>query len=220
MLERYGDTNEYKGFKSAVHEALYPGEDAPPLPKASKWFPQDRVGSQNDEAEESEQSDEDVYISGARQDFKCPLTLRVLKDPYTNKRCKHTYEKADIIAYINSQGINCSQSQARGPRNAVKQIECALPGCDNMLRLDDFYDDHDVVRRIRRANRQAAFDVEDEEEDQVPRGTQRSRPEEVDDESGEDLQQKMVSRIKRERQSRSLLPESHEEADAEVMDED
>jgi hypothetical protein len=130
------ENNAYKGFKSAVHDALHPGDNAPPLPKASKWFPQDPADSPshaNDpNEEEDEQSEEEIYILGGKTDYKCPLTLQVLKEPYTNNKCKHTFEKERIIEYINEQGATFTQSQATGPRKSQKQIKCIQVGCENV----------------------------------------------------------------------------------------
>lgn len=137
------ENNDYKGFKSAVHSALYPNDDDPPLPRPSKWFPQDRVRSQghaNDR--ESEESDEDVYISGAKIDFKCPLTLQPLQEPYTNKKCKHTYEKKFIIDYINDEGVLFAQSQAHGLGQPEKQVKCAQLGCENVSFQTPFIQDY------------------------------------------------------------------------------
>lgn len=129
------ENNDYKGFKSAVHSALHPNGDDPPLPRPSKWFPQDRARSQGDANaadEGSEESDEDVYISGAKIDFKCPLTLQPLEEPYTNKKCNHTFEKERIIEYINAEGVQFTQSQAHGPRQPEKQVKCIQIGCENV----------------------------------------------------------------------------------------
>lgn len=136
LIQHRYETNEYRAFKSAVHNALHPEDGAPPLPKATKWFPQDRTGSSNhadnSDEEDSEQSDDDVYIAGAKTDYKCPLTLLVFKEPYTNKVCKHTYEKQSIVKYIDDNGVQFTQSQAPGQRQQYKQIECVQIGCQNV----------------------------------------------------------------------------------------
>lgn len=92
-----------------------------------------------------------------------------------------------------------------------------------MLKVADFYDDGEILRKMRRANMQAAYAMEeDDEEDEVPRGTQRNRPEELDEESGDDqVRQQNISRIKRERQSRapSTAPRRRQ-PDPDEMDED
>lgn len=139
------ENNDYKGFKTAVHEALHPGDDAPPLPRASKWFPQDRIntsntlsrrqgeGSHDANGEDSEESDEEIYISRTKTDFKCPLSLQRFQEPYTNKICKHTYEKRYIIEYINEQGLFFTQNHTTGEKSKEKQVQCVQVGCDKVI---------------------------------------------------------------------------------------
>jgi hypothetical protein len=133
-VPRY-ENNDYRGFKRQQHEALHPGDDAPPLAKPSKWFPEDRTNqSGSAEQEEDESEEEDVYISGVKQDYKDPLSLQQIRHPYTSKVCKHTYEKKNIVAYITEQGTHFAQSQARGPRSADKQVKCVYLGCEKVCR--------------------------------------------------------------------------------------
>jgi E3 SUMO-protein ligase NSE2 len=85
-----------------------------------------------------------------------------------------------------------------------------------MLELKDFYDDTLLARQVKHAEKEAAREEdedEDEEEDEVaPRGTQRSRPEQIDsdevdiDEEDEAEQHRQhIAKVKRERgQSRGL----------------
>jgi GAF domain-containing protein len=74
-----------------------------------------------------------------------------------------------------------------------------------MLKLDEFYDDGEILHKMRRADREAAREMEeDDEEEQAPRGTQATRPEELeDDEESEAVSsRKSIARVKKERQSR------------------
>lgn len=74
-----------------------------------------------------------------------------------------------------------------------------------MLKLADFYDDNEILRQIKRSNRQAELDIEDDEDDQLPRGTERNRPESVDEEeSGNEAPEQTIRRIKAERQSQAF----------------
>jgi hypothetical protein len=74
-----------------------------------------------------------------------------------------------------------------------------------MLKISEFYDDTEILRNIKRANKRAEYEMEEEdEEDQPPRGTQRARPEELDDESEGENQGMTISKVKRERQSRGF----------------
>lgn len=74
-----------------------------------------------------------------------------------------------------------------------------------MLKLADFYDDNEILRQIKRSNRQAEFDIEDDDDDLLPRGTQRNRPEEIDEmESGDEAPERKIARIKAERHSQAF----------------
>lgn len=80
-----------------------------------------------------------------------------------------------------------------------------------MLRLEDFYIDQLILRKVQRMEKAAARVDEDDdsEEDAPPRGTQRNRPTQIDDddESADEQaeRRKTFTKIKRERQkSRGL----------------
>ena len=101
-----------------------------------------------------------------------------------------------------------------------------------MLQLDDFHIDNVLLRQIKQAERQAARDLEDDDgDDSAPRGTQRSRPADVDEEDDdsvdvEAVRRVTITRVKRERQqSRGLsIAPGHQESsepgedETEVMD--
>jgi hypothetical protein len=83
-----------------------------------------------------------------------------------------------------------------------------------MLTIKDFFDDQLVLRRVQRAEKEAARanDDEDDEEDMLPRGTQRNRPAQIDDEEDDSVdldeyaeRRKTITKIKRERQRSSGL---------------
>ena len=76
-----------------------------------------------------------------------------------------------------------------------------------MLRLEDFYDDQLIVRKVQRMEKAAAQAAEDDdsEEDARPRGTQRNRPTQIDDEDDESVaeqeqRRRTITNIKREGQ--------------------
>lgn len=74
-----------------------------------------------------------------------------------------------------------------------------------MLQAEDFHIDNVLLRQIKQAARQAARDLEDDDDDDpAPRGTQRNRPAEIDEEEDSvDLREEQletIARVKRERQ--------------------
>lgn len=110
-----------------------------------------------------------------------------------------------------------------------------------MLSLEDFYDDELLLRQTKRAQRKDAHqddDDDDGEDDDGPRGTQRDRPEQIDEDEeddgvdidAEEDRSKMIAKVKRERArsrdvsmapSHGAIPSSQIDGDdIEVMDED
>jgi hypothetical protein len=139
---RYATHNDYKGFKRVVHDARHPGDGAPPLPHPRHWFEAQeaaantpgsrrRRASQNDDRENGD--DDDVQMTGIVSSLKCPLTLRTFKEPYSNNKCKHTFEKQAIIEFHNenaTQFMDFSQRRGRGVPTGPKMLKCPERGCD------------------------------------------------------------------------------------------
>lgn len=74
-----------------------------------------------------------------------------------------------------------------------------------MLQLENFHIDEVLLRQIKRAEQQAARELDDDDEEStVPRGTQRNRPEDIYDEgdsidvSVEQDRGQTIARIKKE----------------------
>lgn len=131
MLPRY-DTNDYRGFKKTVHVATV-GPNGPPLPHARTWFPEDSQHPSGGRIANDEESDDEIEIAGATLNTRCPLTLRVFKEPFVNEKCSHVFEREAIVEYIQNNGTVFAQSsQRRGPRGGDKQINCPQTGCDNV----------------------------------------------------------------------------------------
>jgi len=99
-----------------------------------------------------------------------------------------------------------------------------------MLALDDFYDDVLLLRKLLRAQKnEAAQQDDDDSDDQAPRGTQRNRPEPIDedgdevdvDRANEVAKRAHATKIKRERhQSRGLSVAQSHQASSEPEDMD
>ncbi|RAL67051.1 hypothetical protein DID88_007831 [Monilinia fructigena] len=197
MTKRYASHNDYKSFKRVVHDSLYPDQDVP-LPKESTWFPSDRShpSAQGNVEGEGESSDDDIVIEKVIKDLKCPLTFVTFREPYTNSKCNHSFEKEAIKDY------HRDNATVKGGQRVVK---CPAMGCENFIAMADMYDDQLLLRQIKRAAQRAEQDDSDDEDDDVLRGTQRNRPQEVEDEStfvDMDDERMRGKSVKRERMSR------------------
>lgn len=168
MHQRYALNNDYAGFKKLWHDAMA-GEDGPPLPDASRWFRPDGRPVMRATTPGAADDDDDDDIAVAREvlSINCPLTLQPMKQPYSNRKCKHTFEKAALLDYLPLRG----------------DAQCPQTGCSERFsrsRFDhDFYLDQAMVRRIKRAHQaqeQHDMDEDDDEgeedEDVVVRGHQ------------------------------------------------
>jgi SUMO ligase MMS21 Smc5/6 complex component len=97
-----------------------------------------------EEADESD-DDDDVEIGGATQDFKCPLTLRLLEDPLTSRPCNHSYSAAAIREFLK-----------KGPQ------ACPVSGCQHRISRDELFEDKGLRGRVRAAQRREEMRANEE----------------------------------------------------------
>jgi hypothetical protein len=97
--QRYTVNNDYISFKKNWHDALHP-EDQVPLPDPSTWF--DEHGRPTKDAGGDANEDDDLVVEREIIDLKCPLSLQIMKEPYSNHQCKHTFERSAIMEFIQS----------------------------------------------------------------------------------------------------------------------
>lgn len=108
--QRYALNNDYAGFKKLWHDAAA-GEEGPPLPDASRWFTQDDEPVMGGADAGADDDDDDIAIAHEVISVNCPLTLQPMKDPYTNRNCKHTFEKSALLEYLPMRGESqCPQA--------------------------------------------------------------------------------------------------------------
>jgi E3 SUMO-protein ligase NSE2 len=140
--ERYSVDNDYAAFKKLWHDSLF-GDDGIPLTDPSRWFRPDgtpvlsttaasgpgngaAIGAEGD----GEESDEDLAIAREVLSLKCPLTLRPFEEPYSNHKCKHTFEKSAILDYLRGGrgNMQCPQTGCSEVRNDAREKQpcCAL----------------------------------------------------------------------------------------------
>ncbi|KAK4134914.1 hypothetical protein BT67DRAFT_441351 [Trichocladium antarcticum] len=139
--QRYALNNNYISFKKNWHDALHP-EDQIPLPDPSTWF--DDAGRPTKGVVADAAADDDLVVEREIIDLKCPLSLQTMKEPYSNHRCRHTFEKTAIMEFIRSNN---------------GMAKC--PVCSEDLRIKDLYLDEVVLRKIKRAEQAARRGVDD-----------------------------------------------------------
>ncbi|KAG0645992.1 Non-structural maintenance of chromosomes element 2 [Hyphodiscus hymeniophilus] len=210
------DTNDYRNFKRLVISGLK-GPDAP-VPHAKTWFAEDNQSGGARGDSNDDESDDDVIIERASISLKCPLTLQMFKEPYSNDKCKHVYEKSAILEFLDQNGT------AFG-RHGPKQIKCIQVGCETMLEASDFHLDTVLLRHVKQAARQAARELEeDDDDDSAPRGTQRNRPTQIEEEDDDDAidveaeQLRTIAKVKRERQQSRGLSQPQAQLDPDEID--
>jgi hypothetical protein len=92
------------------------------------------------------------------------------------------------------------------------------------FQLKDFFDDQLIIRKLQRMQKASAQvdDDDDDEDDARPRGTQRNRPTQIDDDSDESVnvqeeRRNTIKKVKREKQNLMKVASSEpggEEVDA------
>lgn len=125
-FQKYAKNNTYIDFKRNWHDGLYPNDEIP-VPDPKTWFDRNgqpqhltaAVGGGEDD------SDDDLQISREKRSLRCPLSLVALTEPYTCRRCKHSFQKEAIYSYLGIKGPNS--------RGLVKA--CPESGCDIIVSL-------------------------------------------------------------------------------------
>lgn len=131
---RYATHNNYVGFKRIVHDALHPGDDAPPVPHPDTWFPESPHASNSGQARtrnarnhhqtDADLSDDDIAIAREKTSLKCPITLLPFRDPVTSKKCPHSFEKEAILSMISQSGARVGGMRRGEGERAVKCPVC------------------------------------------------------------------------------------------------
>lgn len=117
---RYAKNNDYINFKRLWRDGAV-SEDGPVLPNANRWFREDGepvMTISRGGANGGDDSDEDVAVARETISLTCPLSMLPLKEPYTNKHCGHTFDKASIMDFLRG-----SSGQA---------LACPTTGCDQV----------------------------------------------------------------------------------------
>ena len=133
---RYANHNDYISFKKLTHDALHPGDDAPPLPNPSTWFhsanrshssqprnPRPSAATNPTTEVLVEDSSSDLEVASERISIKCPLTLLPMRKPLSSKKCPHSFEEEAILEMIKNSTLNADGTTNNRPRRGATQQE-------------------------------------------------------------------------------------------------
>lgn len=148
LTKRYAQNNAYKDFFRNVFDARHSQDDeAPPLPHASTWFPDDNTASNGNADGGLSDEESELQVAKEKISFKCPITLQTFVQPVTSTKCPHSFEKEAIEQMI---------------RQAKGRTKC--PMCNQWLGLKDLRPDMVLLRRMRAMKAREEEDVEDDED--------------------------------------------------------
>lgn len=146
MGQRYASHNDYVLFKRTLHDAQHPEGDAT-LPHRSAWFGPDgqpvlsKIGETDAPGDEE---DDELQVAGEKRTFRCPLSLQIIAEPYSNNKCKHTFEKTAIIGFIGSNRVvqcpesGCSQVSHRAPCAYIHRASANIVHSNSLCRTSSW----------------------------------------------------------------------------------
>lgn len=131
LHSRYAVNNDYAHFKKVWHDAMA-GEEGPPLPDASRWFRDGKPVMRRQDEADDENDDDDIAVAREVLSINCPLTLQAMREPYSNRKCKHTFEKAAILDYLEMRG------EKQCPQTGCSQVPSLEPALVRLF-ADGYY---------------------------------------------------------------------------------
>lgn len=139
--QKYAKHDEYVSFRQAIYEVQHPGEAMPPV---ADLIP----------AEEGDDSDDDddVQVGGVTQDYRCPLTLKLLEDPLTSEICKHSFDASAIRDFLK--------------HDRTERKKCPSAGCHKIISLADLKPNKDLARKAKEAARRERLREEQDSDDE------------------------------------------------------
>lgn len=85
--------------------------------------------------QEDDEDGDEVIMAYEKESFICPLSQSEFVQPVTSARCRHTFSRQAITAYLR---------QHRGGGR------CPVPGCDQQIQQSELKPDKAVERRMAR----------------------------------------------------------------------
>lgn len=97
MRAKYAQHNSYIDFRRSWHDGVSFDQERP-VPDPSTWFDEDGRPQYMDRGDDA---DDDIQIASEKRSFRCPLSLVEMTEPYTCRRCGHSFQKTHILKYLN-----------------------------------------------------------------------------------------------------------------------
>eukprot|EP00092_Neocalanus_flemingeri_P023142 GFUD01025093.1.p1 GENE.GFUD01025093.1~~GFUD01025093.1.p1 ORF type:complete len:213 (+),score=73.93 GFUD01025093.1:62-700(+) len=87
--------------------------------------------------------DDDLMVTDDTETYIDPWSRKpIVDDPITNRKCKHTYEKATVMKFLEKY------------TKSKKSLKCPVVGCgNNSITKTDLYSDTEIRKTIARQNR-------------------------------------------------------------------
>lgn len=195
LTERYAKSNHYRDFYRTIHDSKHRDRDDVPVPHETMWFAAEEgrktgaavlagTGSDNDE-------DDELQVGRVVIRIKCPITMKYFEEPVTSKKCPHSFEGSafyDILQrtdkhllFTPEQVEELGRCRNRAERTkkekeiGIPAIQC--PECRILLAEADVEPNTVLQRKVQRIvaekERDREVDEDSEDEDDIPRGTQR-----------------------------------------------
>ncbi|GJE98304.1 E3 SUMO-protein ligase NSE2 domain-containing protein [Phanerochaete sordida] len=135
--QKYAKHENYASFRQAVYEVQHPDE---PMPPVSDFIPAEAGDDSDDE--------DDIQIGGVTQDYKCPLTLKLLEDPLTSDICKHSFDASAIREFL-----------------GTSRKKCPNAGCNQVISVSNLKPNKDLAKKAKEAARRERMREEEDSDD-------------------------------------------------------
>ncbi|KAF7293608.1 SP-RING-type domain-containing protein [Mycena indigotica] len=136
--QKYANHEEYTSFRQSVWNAQNTEDAMPPM---TDFIPRE-------DGDESDDDDE-IIIGGVSQDYKCPLLMTTLSDPYTSTVCKHSYSGSAIKEYFSKK----------------QKEKCPAAGCSKQLTLAQCKPNPQLAKLIKDRERRRQANQRDDSDD-------------------------------------------------------
>ena len=101
----------YVKFKESIWNLDHPDQDMPPLIE----------------------TEDDIVVQTGKKNFLCPLAASILVEPMTSTKCKHSFSRSSITAYLRTESRPCPVS-----------------GCSKTVSMSNLRKDDELEKRVKR----------------------------------------------------------------------